>query len=156
VQTHPAVCVLVVDHIIARIVAAWYQVGQDKNYPPLSFSSWTKDDYGVMYYGANAGPTIKVNDHIDVRGNHGDIARAVARDGITLLKNDGNVLPLKTSDVIRVFGSDAGSNPSGGNSCTDRGCNSGVLGMGWGSGTADYYPGIPFHILMPNIHANGH
>jgi len=98
----------------------------------------------VLYKGANAGPIVVVNEHIDVRADHGEIARAVARDAVTLLKNSDNILPLKASDKIRVFGSDAGANPGpkGGNSCPDRGCNSGVLGMGWGSGTADYYPGL--------------
>ena len=127
---------------VTRIVAAWYQLGQDKNYPPVSFSAWTRNDTDVAYHGSNTGPIIHVNDHIDVRGNHGAIARRVATEGITLLKNADNTLPLKPSDTIRVFGSDAGPNPNGGNSCVDRGCNSGVLGMGWGSGTAEYYPDI--------------
>ncbi|KAI5854414.1 beta-glucosidase-related glycosidase [Tricharina praecox] len=127
---------------VTRIVAAWYQLGQDVNYPPVSFSSWTTSDTDVLYKGANTGPIVTVNKHIDVRGNHAEIAKAVARDGITLLKNVDNALPIAESDTIRVFGSDAGPNPNGGNSCVDRGCNSGVLGMGWGSGTADYYPDI--------------
>lgn len=117
---------------VTRIVAAWYQIGQDTGFPATSFSSWTKSDYDVMYRGANTGPSIQVNKHINVQGTHATVARSVARDGITLLKNTGNVLPLATSDVIRVFGSDAGPNPSGPNGCTDRGCNQGVLGMGWG------------------------
>lgn len=117
---------------VTRIVAAWYQLGQDNNYPETSFSSWTKSDYDVMYKGANTGPSIQVNKHINVQGTHATVARSVARDGITLLKNTGNVLPLAASDVIRVFGSDAGPNSSGMNGCTDRGCNQGVLGMGWG------------------------
>ncbi|KAF8536866.1 glycoside hydrolase family 3 protein [Trichophaea hybrida] len=129
---------------VTRIVAAWYHLGQDKNHPPVSFSSWTTNDTDVLYKGANTGPIVRVNEHIDVRANHGTVARAVARDAITLLKNTNNILPLKASDKIRVFGSDAGPNtgPMGGNSCPDRGCNNGVLGMGWGSGTADYYPDI--------------
>ncbi|RPB03455.1 hypothetical protein L873DRAFT_1826144 [Choiromyces venosus 120613-1] len=121
-----------------RELPSWYQLGQDTGYPELSFSSWTKADDDVMDKGANAGPTIRVNSHVNIQGSHAAIARAVARDSITLLKNTGNVLPLTTSDVIRVFASDACPNPGGMNSCTDRGCNQGVLGMGWGSGTADY------------------
>lgn len=110
----------------ARIVASWYQVGQDKNYPPINFSSWTKADTDKEFVGADAGPTVRVNSHVEARGDHDKIARQIAREGIVLLKNVNNVLPLKTSDVIRVFGSDAGGNPDGGNSCVDRGCNSGV------------------------------
>lgn len=128
---------------VTRIVAAWYQLGQDKNHPPVSFSAWTLNDTDVAYHGSNTGPIIHVNDHIDVRSNHGAIARKVATEGTTLLKNTNNILPLKRSGhPIRVFGSDAGPNPNGANSCIDRGCNSGVLGMGWGSGTAEYYPDI--------------
>lgn len=115
-----------------RVVAAWYQLGQDKGFPETSFSSWTKADNDVLYKGANAGPSVRVNQHINVQADHKTVARAVAREGIVMLKNDGNVLPLSTSDVIRVFGSDAGPNSSGPNACTDRACNTGVLGMGWG------------------------
>lgn len=117
---------------VTRIVAAWYQLGQDTGFPATSFSAWTKSDFDVMYKGANTGASIRVNSHINVQGTHATTARAVARDGIALLKNTGNVLPLAASDVIRVFGSDAGANPSGPNGCVDRGCNQGVLGMGWG------------------------
>jgi beta-glucosidase len=53
-----------------------------------------------------------------------------------LLKNDMNILPLRRNDSLKVFGTDAGGNPDGLNSCTDQGCNKGVLTMGWGSGTA--------------------
>ena len=139
---------------VTRIVAAWYQLGQDKNYPPISFSAWTLNDTDVAYHGSNTGPIVHVNDHIDVRGNHGAIARRVATEGITLLKNTDNALPLKPSDTIRVFGSDAGPNPNGGNSCVDRGCNSGVLGMGWGSGTVEYYPDIetPIDAISSRAH----
>ncbi|KAF8475839.1 glycoside hydrolase superfamily [Kalaharituber pfeilii] len=116
-----------------RVVAAW-------NFPSTSFSSLTKSDYDVRYKGVGTGPCIKVNDHINVETNHKDVARAVASEGIVLLKNEGNVLPLSTSDIIRDFGSDAGPNPNGPHSCNDRGCNSGVLGMGWG---VIPYSGLP-------------
>jgi len=118
--------------MVTRTVAAWYKLGQDKGYPEVSFSSWTKADNDVLYKGAEAGPTVRVNSHINVQGNHKDVARAVAREGIVLLKHEDNVLPLAKADVIRVFGSDAGGNPQGPNACGDRGCNTGVLGMGWG------------------------
>lgn len=110
-------------------MAAWYQLGQDTGYPAVSFSSWTKSDTGVLYPGAGTGPQVTVNTHVNVQANHSNIAFEVARDAITLLKNDGNLLPLKTSDVIRVFGSDAGPNPSGMNGCTDRSCDQGVMAM---------------------------
>lgn len=117
---------------VTRILAAWYQLGQDKDYPEINFSSWTNQDYGPAHKKSNSGPTIRLNSHVDVRGNHAQIARQVAREAITLLKNDGNVLPLRTSDKIRVFGLGATVNPDGPNACPDRGCNKGTLGQGWG------------------------
>ncbi|RAL59331.1 hypothetical protein DID88_006936 [Monilinia fructigena] len=47
-------------------------------------------------------------------------------------------LPLSTSAALKVFGSDSANNPAGPNACNQRGCDTGVLGMGWGSGTANY------------------
>ncbi|KAF8476248.1 putative beta-glucosidase F [Kalaharituber pfeilii] len=130
---------------VTRIVAAWYQLGQDKNYPKVSFSSWTKNDTDVLYKGANTGPIVVVNEHVDVRRYHGVIADAVARDAITLLKNEDNVLPLSSKDIIRVFGTHVGNNPDGPNACPDRSCNIGVLTQGWGSGTSD----LPVGLVSP-------
>lgn len=130
---------------VTRIVAAWYQLGQDQNFPRVTFSSWTKNDTDILYKGANTGPVVLVNEHVDVRANHAEIADAVARDGITLLKNEGRVLPLDTDDVIKVFGSHAGNNPEGPNACPDRSCNIGVLTQGWGSGTS----GLPEDLVSP-------
>ena len=92
-----------------------------------------------MYKGANTGPKVRVNSHINVQSDHGTVARAVARavarEGVVMVKNEGNALPLSASSVIRVFGSDAGPSSSGPNACADSGCNNGVLGMGWGVST---------------------
>ena len=77
-----------------------------------------------------------MNQFVDVQGDHNKVARAVARDAITLLKNEDNTLPLQAAASLKVFGSDAGGNPDGLNACADAGCNKGVLTMGWGSGTA--------------------
>ncbi|KAJ0275857.1 glycoside hydrolase 3 [Colletotrichum noveboracense] len=102
-----------VDDAVRRILAAWYLLGQDQGYPAVNFA-------------ANA------------QGNHKENVRAVARDGIVLLKNDGAVLPLKAPGKIAVIGSSSVNNPQGINACVDRGCNVGSLGMGWGSGTVEY------------------
>lgn len=100
------------DDMVKRILAAWYLTGQDSGFPQIN---------------------LKAN----VQGSHKDNVRATARDGIVLLKNDG-VLPLKKPSKLAVIGSAAVVNPKGMNSCADHGCNDGALGMGWGSGTADY------------------
>lgn len=108
-----------VDDMVKRILASWYLVGQDKGYPTASFNSW------------------KIGSK-DVGGTHRTNVRAMARDGIVLLKNDGAALPLSKPKSIAVIGSDSIVAPKGANACADRGCNDGTLAMGWGSGTAEF------------------
>src|SRR5690349_10500678 len=105
-----------VDNMVKRILAAWYYLGQDNNYPRVT--GWTS------WNGGRGGP--------NVQGNHKTIARQMARDGIVLLKNENNALPLKKPASLAIIGSDAITNPNGANSCNDRGCNIGTLAMGWG------------------------
>lgn len=100
------------DDMVKRIFAGWYLLGQDQNYPAVSFNSWQNGQGGS-----------------NVQGNHKDIARAVAGDGIVLLKNVNNALPLNRPGTIAVIGEDAAVNPNGANACTDRGCNVGTLAM---------------------------
>ncbi|CAK7204078.1 hypothetical protein SEUCBS139899_006829 [Sporothrix eucalyptigena] len=121
-----------------RVVAAWYQMGQDEDFPDVNFSSNTDDATGLLYPGALFSPSGVVNQFVDVQGDHATVARQVATDAITLLKNNGSLLPLDVSRPLVVFGTDAAVNPSGANACTDRACDTGTLGMGWGSGTANY------------------
>lgn len=95
-----------------RILAAWYFVGQDQSYPSVTWSSWS---------GGSGGP--------NVQGTHKTIARKIASDGIVLLKNVNNALPLKKPSSLALIGQDAIVNPSGANACTDRGCDTGTLAM---------------------------
>ena len=120
--------------MVTRIVATWYQLGQDQDYPPPNFSANTDAATGLCYPGALFSPNCETNEYVDVQGDHATVARETAREGITLLKNVNNTLPLSTSASLKIFGSDAQNNPDGINACTDRSCNKGVLGMGWGSG----------------------
>ena len=123
---------------VTRIVATWYQLGQDKDYPPPNFSANTDDATGPCYPAALISPTCVTNEYVNVQSDHNIVARNISREAITLLKNANNTLPLSTSAVLKVFGTDAEDNPNGINSCNERACDEGVLGMGWGSGTANY------------------
>lgn len=109
------------DDMVTRILAAWYLVGQDEQYPSVKFSSWN---------GGNAS--------VDVTADHKNVARSVARDSIVLLKNTNNTLPLNKPKSLAIIGSDAIVNPAGPNACGDRACDTGTLAMGWGSGTAQF------------------
>jgi beta-glucosidase-like glycosyl hydrolase len=82
--------------MVKRILAAWYKVGQDSGYPTASFNSWKIGNYNVG-------------------GNHKDNVRKMARDGIVLLKNTNNTLPLKKPKSIAVIGSDSIVAPKGAN-----------------------------------------
>lgn len=120
--------------MVTRIVATWYQLGQDQSYPEPNFSANTRDAQAACYPGAIGGPTCTVNQFVDVQADHSTIARQVAREAITLVKNTNDTLPLSTNITLRVFGDDAQVTTDGINSCVDQSCNKGVSGMGWGSG----------------------
>lgn len=149
--------------MVGRIVAAWYQLGQDdeSRWPNVTngggpnFSSWTNNQTGLLHPGSpGSTETGVVNKFVPVRqtmedGDHDALARLVAAEGIVLVKNENNILPLSRNgsgismrgrvDKVRigVFGEDAFSNPAGDNACDDRGCNVGTLAMGWGSGAVE-------------------
>ncbi|KAI0403663.1 beta-glucosidase-like protein [Xylaria palmicola] len=122
-----------------RVVAAWYKMGQDApDYPPPNFSSNTADRVGPLYPGALISPNGVVNEYVNVQADHKVLAKQLAQEAITLLKNDDGFLPIAISTPLFVFGTDAQADPKGVNSCTDKSCNRGLLGMGWGSGSANY------------------
>ena len=150
--------------MVVRIVAAWYQLGQDDEgkWPSLkeggkpNFSSWTDEEMGELHPGApNSHETGVVNQFANVRqteegGNHDELARKIAREGIVMVKNEGQALPLTRNGSalesgaqdgkvrVGIFGEDAFPNPKGPNACPDRGCNDWTLAMGWGSGAAEF------------------
>ncbi|KAK4518158.1 mRNA stability protein [Mucor velutinosus] len=106
-----------------RIVAAWYKLGQDQDFPRPNFDSF-RPEKGL---------------HLDVQGDHRREIRQLGAASTVLLKNEGNILPLSASHIrkLSIIGSDAGPNPNGLN-CEDHGCANGHLAQGWGSGTANY------------------
>ena len=100
------------DDIALRILAGWYFLGQENSYPTITgWSSWSTATSGAP----------------SVSGTHNTVARAIARDGIVLLKNSNNALPLKKPASLAVLGYDAVLNPQGANACVDRHCDNGTL-----------------------------
>lgn len=126
-----------VDDMAMRIMAAFFKVGQTvEDQEPINFSFWTLATHGFLH-GAARKAWQQINWHVDVRDNHADLIREIGAKGTVLLKNNG-VLPLKKPKFLAVIGEDAGPNPLGPNACGDRGCDTGTLAMGWGSGTANF------------------
>lgn len=126
-----------IDDMAMRIMAAFFKVGQTvEGLEPVNMDSWTLDTYGYLHNGVQDG-FQQVNWHVDVQADHGDLIREIGAKSTVLLKNEG-ALPLKKPKFLAVVGEDAGPNPLGPNGCADRGCNSGTLAMGWGSGTANF------------------
>lgn len=120
-----------VDDMVRRILAAWYLTGQNSGYPGINIKA-------------------------SVQGTHKTNVRSIARDGIVLLKNTGGILPFKKPSKIALVGSAAVVDPSGMNACTDHGCNTGALGMGWGSGTASYpYFSAPADAIKTRAQSDG-
>ncbi|RJE26157.1 hypothetical protein PHISCL_01507 [Aspergillus sclerotialis] len=125
------------DDMVTRVMASYYYLGQDKDYPELNFASGNFDTYGYEYPEAELG-WRKINLHLDVRDNHAETIRKVGSNSAVLLKNSKNTLPLKKPKQIAVIGEDAGPNKYGPNGCSDRACNEGTMAMGWGSGSTNF------------------
>ena len=142
--------------MVTRVVAAWYQLGQDDeelfDREGPNFSSFSNERYDVPAPGSpSKQDKVEVNKFVNVQEDHYKIARKVAIEGTVLLKNEGDILPLsregefgvskskKHDGKLRVgiFGEDAGPG-DGPNACDDRGCNVGTLGSGWGSGAVEF------------------
>lgn len=108
------------DDMATRIVAAWYYMHQDQDYPNVTVNSWNLND--------------PINQEVNAQSDHYQVVREVATAGIVLLKNEG-VLPLKKPKSIVLVGSDAAPPVSGPNEYSDQGGDpTGILAMGWGSG----------------------
>jgi beta-glucosidase len=107
-----------------RIVAAWFAVGQDQDYPEVNFDAFNRNS--------------PANQHIDVQDDHAQLIRKIGAASTVLLKNEKGALPLVQPGTVALIGSDAGPSIRGPNWFQDRAGLDGILAQGWGSGTADY------------------
>ncbi|THH13312.1 hypothetical protein EW146_g6883 [Bondarzewia mesenterica] len=116
-----------VNDMATRILAAWYLLEQDSpDYPTVNFNSFFPLDEAT-------------NEHIDVQNDHADLVRKIGAASTVLLKNIKKALPLKKPHSLVLVGSDAGPGVGlGPNTFQDQGGVNGILGMGWGSGSANY------------------
>lgn len=109
-----------VDDMAVRVMAGFFLVGQDQDYPAVNIDAFNIN-----------GP---LNEHINVQDNHAEIIRKVGAASTILLKNENGTLPLRKPKSIAMIGSDAGPPIRGPNGFSDRGGVDGTLAMGWGSG----------------------
>jgi beta-glucosidase len=72
-----------VNDMVTMMLAGWYYLGQDQNFP-----------------------AVCINSHVNVQTDHGSYSRRIAADAIVLLKNEDYALPLYELGRIGVFGSD--------------------------------------------------
>jgi len=127
------------DDMAVRIMAGYYYVDRNTTRTPINFSSQTMDTYGFEHFFTGDGAWEVMNEHVDVRGDHAQLIREIGAKSVVLLKNVNNTLPLTGREKLTaVIGGDAGPNPEGPNSCSDRGCDNGTLAQGWGSGSVQY------------------
>jgi len=158
------------DDMVLRVVAAWYQMGQDdqdkwpigENGGP-NFSSWTWEREGLLHPGSDDKTTGVVNKFVEVQQDHNLVARQIAAEGIVMVKNEDNLLPLHhdgtamTRDAnvplrVGIYGEDAFDNPKGPNACADRACNEYTLAQGWGSGAVEFpYLISPMYAIRANF-----
>ncbi|KLO13958.1 glycoside hydrolase family 3 protein [Schizopora paradoxa] len=113
-----------INDLATRILAAWYLLGQDSDYPPVNFDAWNLN--------------ASVNTHVNVQADHATLIREIGAASTVLLKNVNGTLPLNKPKTIAIVGNGAGPSSKGPNGYTDRGGDDGVLAMGWGSGTDNF------------------
>ncbi|KAF8827401.1 hypothetical protein HHX47_DHR4000061 [Lentinula edodes] len=116
-----------IDDMATRIVAAWYYLHQDApGFPKTNFNAFLPGD-------------LATNFHVDVQDEHYKLVREMGAASTVLLKNVKGALPLTGRERnLFMAGSDAGPADIGPNKYADQGGQTGILAMGWGSGTANF------------------
>ncbi|KAG1735614.1 uncharacterized protein EDB91DRAFT_1083699 [Suillus paluster] len=112
------------DDMATRIIAGWYFLHQDEDYPATNFNTFNPTDEAT-------------NKHVNVQADHYKLVREIGAAGTVLLKNTNGTLPLNKPRNMLLVGSDAGP----GNYIPGElspASTSGILAMGWGSGAGNF------------------
>ncbi len=96
------------DDMAERIVAAWYLLGQDDNYPEgtvfFSRVSCTWLTRGPVNFNQALPEDPATNEHVDVQDDHFKIVREIGAASVILLKNVAGALPLKKPRSLAIIG----------------------------------------------------
>ncbi|KAL0573252.1 hypothetical protein V5O48_008699 [Marasmius crinis-equi] len=132
-----------VTDLSTRILAAWYFLHQDDpSFPPVNFNG-------------NDQTNEAQNEHIDVQANHKEVVRTIGAASVVLLKNTGGALPLKKPRNLVLIGRDAGPSIVGPNGGPSTSSNTGILGIGGGSGSATFpYLISPYEAIQNHARAD--
>jgi beta-glucosidase len=96
-----------VDDMVLRIMAPYFQLGQDEDFPSVDPSTADMNTFSPRdTWTREFNLTGEVSR--DVRGNHGELIRRHGAAGSVLLKNENSALPLRSPRNIAVFGNGAG------------------------------------------------
>ncbi|KZW03718.1 hypothetical protein EXIGLDRAFT_634970 [Exidia glandulosa HHB12029] len=120
-----------------NIITPWYKLGQDQDFPALSFNVQGSSD----------------NAHVNARSDaHTALIRTIAAASTVVVKNTGG-LPLSSPASLAIIGQDAAPPQTG---CDLNACLGGTLAIGWGSGTTTLdYVVPPITALQQRIGAQG-
>ncbi|KAG2065205.1 glycoside hydrolase family 3 protein [Suillus decipiens] len=116
------------DDMATRIVAAWYFLHQDEDYPVTNFNLFDQND--------------EVNNkHVNVQADHYRLVREIGAAGTVLLKNTNGALPLnKPKNMIFLYGVGV----------------DGILASGCGSGTGTFpYLILPLEGIQQRARQDG-
>ncbi len=97
-----------VDDMAERILASWYLLDQDQNYPEGASLSLllldTLTSAHTVSFNAFFMNDPATNAHVDVQADHYKVVREIGAAGSVLLKNTGHALPLNKPRSIALIG----------------------------------------------------
>jgi beta-glucosidase len=104
-----------VNDMVTRTIAAWYKMGQDENYPDVSFSQLTQATFlngemvnshikCVYFSPKREKPLLMLRPARDsVQADHFKLIRQIGAASTILLKNTKSALPLSVKNLKRTL-----------------------------------------------------